>query len=462
MATGTKAITFLGTFVGCSKLGDLNIYEDHILKVDQNGFISLFCHSSTLEGETALNIAKSNSTLKVLPKYSFFLPTFCDLHLHAPQTLYLGTGLHLPLMEWLKKYAYNAEIRIDEDPELAYRVYDVLVKRLIEHGTGAVLFFGTIKKESNLILAKICQKYGLRGFIGKLSMDISSHPSYVESSPKDSATAAKEFIDECKNLVSHLPVHERLVEPVITPRFVPTCTMELLSRLGQLASENDVWVQSHMAESKDQVAWVRSTRGLEDMDVFIQSGLLASKTIQAHCTFLPNDAFPELQTLGTGIAHCPLSNTYFSSRPFPLREALDSGVKIGLGTDIAGGYEMDIMNAMRQAVITARMRDNTRIEEEKSTSSLRVDWKESIYLATVGGATALGLVSQDSQPFQVGLPFDAQQIDLYDEHKGEGVGNLDFFDEPEKGLTVEMLEKWWCLGDTRNRSAMYVQGKKIL
>lgn len=92
--------------------------------------------------------ASSNASLHVLPKYSFMMPTFCDLHLHAPQTLYLGTGLHLPLMEWLSRYAYNAEMRIDKDPQLAHRVYERLVKKLIEHGTGAALFFGTIRKES--------------------------------------------------------------------------------------------------------------------------------------------------------------------------------------------------------------------------------------------------------------------------------------------------------------------------
>ena len=83
-----------------------------------------------------------------IPKGSFMIPSFCDLHLHAPQYLYQGTGLDLPLMTWLFEYAYKAERRIDSDPALAKRVYDKLAQRLIEHGTGAVLLFGTIKTES--------------------------------------------------------------------------------------------------------------------------------------------------------------------------------------------------------------------------------------------------------------------------------------------------------------------------
>lgn len=83
-----------------------------------------------------------------IPAGSFLLPTFCDLHLHAPQYLYQGTGLHLPLMEWLNEYAFKAEEKLDADPALARLVYRRLAERLVEKGTGAVLLFGTIKEET--------------------------------------------------------------------------------------------------------------------------------------------------------------------------------------------------------------------------------------------------------------------------------------------------------------------------
>ena len=88
---------------------------------------------------------------KIVPKGSFLVPTFCDLHLHAPQFLYQGTGLHLPLMEWLNEYAFKAEERMDADPKLAQKVYTRLAERLIEHGTGAVLLFGTIITETKYV-----------------------------------------------------------------------------------------------------------------------------------------------------------------------------------------------------------------------------------------------------------------------------------------------------------------------
>jgi len=147
---------------------------------------------------------------------------------------------------------------------------ELSVKSQSKYGISGITFSHFVVDYSSLILAKICQDCGLRGFVGKLSMDISSQPSYIEKSAEQSAEAVKDFIDDCRGLVSHLPVHDRLVEPVVTPRFIPTCSAELLSRLGDLAMENDLWIQSHMAESKDQVAWVKETRGLEDMDIFLQ------------------------------------------------------------------------------------------------------------------------------------------------------------------------------------------------
>jgi hypothetical protein len=115
----------------------------------------------------------------------------------------------------------------------------------------------------------------------------------------------------------------------------------------------------------------------------------------------------------SAVAHCPLSNSYFSEKPFPLREALYLGVPVGLGTDIAGGYSIDIMNSMRQAVAVSRISDGTR-KLSSGEQSVAIDWKEALYLATRGGATALGL---SCGVFQAGAPFDAQCSELCDYYK---------------------------------------------
>lgn len=165
-------------------------------------------------------------------------------------------------------------------------------------------------------------------------------------------------------------------------------------------------------------------------------------------------------------------------------------MKVGLGTDVAGGYSLDMMNAMRQAVVVSRMREGSRMMDVGITkdSKLSIDWKEALFLATRGGAMALGLQGI----FGVGLPFDAQEselkavlrsfksflytysthlVKLYDPISGMGIGALDYFDlefEPQAQAKVsssppsfEEIEKWWCIGDVRNRLGMWIQGRRV-
>ena len=124
---------------------------------------------------------------------------------------------------------------------------------------------------------------------------------------------------------------------------------------------------------------------------------------------------------GTAVAHCPLSNAYFSSTEiFRLREALDRGIKVGLGSDIAGGYDLGIQGAMRMSVAVSRLREGLLKRETggDAPQNPRIDWKESLYLATKGGAEAMGL-PPGSGWFNVGAPFDAQQSASILSHSNE-------------------------------------------
>ncbi|PPQ93081.1 hypothetical protein CVT25_003113, partial [Psilocybe cyanescens] len=252
-----------GAIVHAPRLGHLEILQDHIIgrhQLDGHGIITVLAPVNTPEAKTTIQ-KYSQENIVVLPQGSFFLPTFCDIHLHAPQFLYQGTGLDLPLMQWLDTYALKAEARMDADPVLARKVYTRLAQRLIENGTGTSLLFGTIKEETNLILAECMQSAGCRAFVGKLSMDIditspdSKTITYVEPSVSASLGAAHLFISHCRGLVAHLHESQRLVEPVLTPRFVPTCTDELLKGLGEISRTEGVKIQSHLAEARDQVEW---------------------------------------------------------------------------------------------------------------------------------------------------------------------------------------------------------------
>ncbi|KAI9465493.1 Metallo-dependent hydrolase [Lactarius psammicola] len=433
---------YRGDFVHTAQLSDITICHDYLLAVDTTGYITHFDRASTALSRSLISDENDNPVVHI-PPGSFLLPTFCDLHLHAPQFLYQGTGLHLPLMEWLNEYAFKAEERLDLDPDLARRVYTRLGERLVENGTGAVLLFGTIKEETNVILAETMQKIGIRAFVGKLSMDISTRPTYTESTLSESIASARTFIDRIRALTAHLPDHARLIEPVLTPRFVPTCSDALLRGLGDLAEQTGVRVQSHLAEARDQMKVVQESRGMSDLEVFGRARLLTPRT-----------SFSRLAQHGTAIAHCPLSNAYFSGRQLALRQALDRGVRVGLGTDIAGGY------TMRWTVGMSRISEGARLERSGSQATI-LNWKEALYLGTRGGALALGL---GGGVFEIGAPFDAQQICLLNPNSAPaGMGPLDFLDSNPQSfeLSPEMVEKWWCVGDTRNRAGMWIQGRQV-
>ncbi|KAF8758645.1 folding of proteins upon ATP hydrolysis, partial [Rhizoctonia solani] len=413
---------FIGNVVNTPALGQLEILQEQVILVDAHGFIAEMCPLAA-PTPAALHYLHSMpaSSIVRLPPTSFFSPTFIDLHLHAPQFLYLGTGLHLPLLIWLDEYAYRAEERLDSDPELARKACYGVALRLAENGTGAVLAFGTINEDTNIILAEAFQATILR-----------------EPSTSASLVSARSFIRRCRGLVSAVPPPLRLVEPVLTPRFVPTCSDAVLRGLALISRGEKVKIQSHLAEAHDQIDYVRQSRGKSDIDIFHDAGILSPRAIFAHCTFLELPELGRLREAGSAVAHCPLSNAYFSTLPFCLREALDMGVKVGLGTDVAGGYQVDIMGAMRQAVITARMRNGMQTELVPGDAPFSVDWKETLYLATRGGAIALELNTGVLQP---GAPWDAQRIDFFN-GAGQGLGDMDFFDMPTM-LTEAMVEKWW-------------------
>ncbi|WWC88345.1 uncharacterized protein L201_003255 [Kwoniella dendrophila CBS 6074] len=475
---------YIGTFVDTPFVGELRIRVNHLMEVSKEGYIT---HIDSLNSESSQLLLLNSTDTSNLPmeigNHSFFLPSFIDLHIHSAQYLFNGTGLNLPLLEWLSKYAYKSESTIDSNPELAEKVYEKLVDRLLRNGTGCISAFGTIGVEANLILARKMQEAGLRGFVGKVSMDQSPSSTYGESSVSTSISTLTQFLDSLEEYLSTFESHERLIQPIITPRFVPVCSEKLLIELKKLSDKRNIRIQSHMCEGRDQIDMVWKKTGKKDHEYWDESGFLGPKTLQAHVTYLEDEMIPLIKEKQVTIAHCPLSNAYLSERQFPLREAIDNSLSVGLGTDIAGGYSPSIQTQMRQAVIISRMREGTRCESMKCSfsqsmqkehhdlsgskglgSSLSVNWIESLYLATRGGKKGMGLGGF----FDIGTEFDAQLIELASKDTSTGTGPLDLFSLPpienqlDEHSWEDYIEVWWCNGDDRNRKGMWTQGRRVL
>ncbi|GAA5984702.1 hypothetical protein JCM5350_007922 [Sporobolomyces pararoseus] len=436
----------------------LSILPDQVLVVDKHGYIA---HLAPTEDQASQEYLQLIRDRKVSPEQvleldqdSWILPGFVDTHIHAPQYVNGGMALDRPLMEWLEHYTFKAEARIDSDPEgYGRKVYEKLVQRMIEKGTTAASVFGTISVEANLVLAKAFIAAGLRGQIGKVAMDQNSLPNYIETTDS-SLSETRRFISAIRELNNTTPPHLELVEPVITPRFVPTCSRELLVGLEEIARSEGLRIQSHLAESIGEVELCKSMLGGQtDVQYFNELGLLNARSLMAHCTHATSSDLSLLSKTGTSISHCPLSNVYFSSeRQLPLREAWNCGVKVGLGSDISGGYRVGLDENMRWSVGISKLREGAKDASEKE--NLSISWKESICLATLGGAQALGLdKTKRVGQLKVGMAFDAQLIKV----GGKG-SRVDWFGEI---CLEEKIEKWWCNGNEIDRKGVWVQGKRI-
>ncbi|KAK4047633.1 hypothetical protein OIV83_005291 [Microbotryomycetes sp. JL201] len=427
------------------------LFPHQVLAVDRRGYIVYRDAQSTSTSQKLLQLADVKITK--LPDDAWLMSGFVDTHIHAPQYLNAGTALDRPLEQWLVEYTYKAETRIDRDPKgLGRRVYAKLVSRMIEQGTTLASTFGTLTAEANWELARQFHEQGARAHIGKVMMDRHGVDGYVET--------LEGSLKETTKFINGWPTRfgdddDLLVEPVLTPRFEPTCTSELLSEVQRISNETGIRIQSHMCESAGQVAWSKQLlSGKTDVSEFNELGLLKEGCLMAHCTHADFDDLDLLARTGASISHCPLSNVYFSAESqLALREALQKGVAVGIGSDISGGYALGIDNSMRWAVGVSRLREGQRDSDEPA--SLAITWDESLYLATLGGAKAMTM-DHVTGSLEVGKSFDAQLIRL-----GRPRSRIDIFDEIGSVQIEELVEKWWCNGTEADREAVWVKGRQI-
>ncbi|GMH89885.1 hypothetical protein TL16_g11595 [Triparma laevis f. inornata] len=295
-----------GNFVHSKENGELEILMDHLMEIDLlSGCIVTF------EPADVSTFSSLHYLYKSPTSSDFITPGFIDCHVHAPQYSFAGTATDRPLMGkegWLESYTFPSERRLS-DQNLATKTYSKVVKRLLREGTTTACYLATIHLNSSLILADQCEKFNQRALIGKVNMDQNSPPDYIETT-EESLANTETFIKQIQGRDSFKNGN---IFPVITPRFIPTCSKALLSGLGRLAKKYDTRVQSHISESVDEVAFVKSL-GYEETDaeIFQNYGLLKN-SIQAHGVWCSKDDLGLMKENNAGIACCPLSNVYFAS-----------------------------------------------------------------------------------------------------------------------------------------------------
>lgn len=308
---------------------------------------------------------------------SLILHSFCDMHLHAPQFPMLGMGMDRFLLDWLKTWVFPTEAEFS-DTEWARTVYSDLADTLIKNGTTRVSMFSSLHTDSTIILMEELEKRGISGYVGKVNMDRNGGEN-LEETTEESKRETLRWLDMCSAF--------KRIKPIITPRFTPSCTDELMAWLGKLALERNLPVQSHLSENKSEIRWVRELHPdcTGYWETYNKYGLFKNNTLMAHCVHSDDEELSAIRDHNAVVVHCASSNCSLMSGTAGVRHMIDMGVRVVLGSDIAGGSDA-AMNRVICATIEASK--YKRIYDDYMIDALTLP--EAYYLATTAGHVYFG------------------------------------------------------------------------
>jgi len=447
--TSTAVLAVHGTAYHAPTADELEVLEQVTIAVDATGTIVAVHPSGSPD---AARVTEAAQTVERLSPAQRLLPGLVDLHIHAPQWPQLGTGLDLPLEEWLFRHTFPLEARY-ADERFAASVWEHMVPTLLASGTTTAVYYSSIHERATELLAEQCVRSGQRAFVGRVGMD---HPEgtpdwYRDSSAGDGVAASARSVEAVRRIAGD----QLLVQPIVTPRFVPACTDEMLRGLGDLAAATGVRVQTHCSESDWQHGESLARYGRSDAAALDAFGLIRPSNVLAHGDLLGDDDLTLIAARDAGVAHCPLSNAYFGNAVFPARHALARGVKVGLGTDIAGGAHPGLLPQCAMAVTASRMLedgvDPRRSPGERGRPGSRIDITTAFHLATTGGAAVLGIRVGS---FRVGQQFDAFVVDVA--ASNIGLRRWDDVDSEQR-----LFEKIVRLAGPSDITAVWVAGRRV-
>ncbi|MEG0320971.1 MAG: amidohydrolase family protein [Oscillospiraceae bacterium] len=325
-------------------------------------------------------------------------PGLSDLHVHAPQYAFRGLGMDLELLEWLDTNVFPEESKYS-NLDYAKSAYTHFVEDMRKGPNTRAAVFATVHPDATELLMDLFEASGLCTMVGKVNMDRNSPDSLREESAEASEEATLSWL-------THIAGKYKNTLPILTPRFIPSCSDDLMARLGNLQRSQGLPVQSHLSENMGEVAWVHELCPNAKFygDAYNAFGLFGSggKTIMAHCVLSEATERQMMKEQGVYVAHCPQSNVNLSSGVAPIRSFLDEGVNVGLGSDVAGGTVLSLFRAMADAIGASKMRWRLQDQKLKPLTA-----SEAFYLGTLGGGSFFGKVGS----FKSGYELDAIVLD---------------------------------------------------
>ena len=360
------------------------------------------------------------------------IPAMNDMHVHAPQVHNQGVAMDLELLPWLQNYTFPEESKY-ADVHYAERMYRRFLHTQWLFGTMRSVVFGTVHTESTRLLMKLYQEAGMGALVGKVAMN--------RNCPEALCEDVEAAVEGNERLIVEFNQPDALVRPIITPRFVPSCTPEMLRACGELAAKYQLPVQSHLSENISEIEWVKDLEQESSCygDAYNRYGLFGqTPTVMAHCVWTSGEELELMKRNRVMVAHCPTSNFNLSSGLAPVRTFLEEGMRVGLGSDISGGHDLNIFRMMVYAIQVSKMHYQHNHDKAFLTLS------EAFWLATKSAGSFFGRVGS----FEPGYEFDALVIDdaaLY----------------PSEYSLLHRLERFIYLGDDRQIVHRFCRGREI-
>lgn len=366
------------------------------------------------------------------------IPGMTDLHTHAPQFAFRSLNMDSELLDWLNNSAFKEEAKYS-DNNYALKAYEIFADTLRHSVTTRACIFATIHIDATKILMDLLEKTGLLTYVGKVNMDRNSPNELCEESAEKSAEDTVRWINDTTEKLQN-------TYPILTPRFIPSCSDELMIKLGEIQREYNLPVQSHLSENKDEIKWVQELcpNSKNYGDAYDSFGLFGknAKTVMAHCVYSTDEEVELMKDNGVFVAHCPASNTNLSSGIAPIKRYLEKGLKVGLGTDMAGGHSDSLFRAIADTVQMSKL-----YYRLVDSTTKPVTFNEAFYLATKSGGEFFGKVGS----FETDYEFDAVVID-------DSV-----LPHPQELTVYERLQRAVYLNaDCKGLFAKFVKGKKII
>ncbi len=389
-----KSFVLYGHIIHADISGKLDVHEDSYLVCEGGKTAGIF---------SALPKQYAEYSIKNFED-KLIIPGMVDLHIHAPQFAFRGMGMDWELLDWLNYQTFPEEAKY-ADMEYADKAYSIFADAMKNSATTRACIFATRHRDATILLMDKMEKSGIVSYVGKVNMDREAPDILREAGAEESAFDTFGWLNAIEGR------YQRTM-PILTPRFIPSCSDALMAELREVRRAYGLPVQSHLSENPGEIEWVKNLRpdsafygdAYDIYDLFGERNEISqgAKTVMAHCVWSTEEEVRRIKDNGVFIAHCPASNLNLSSGIAPIRKYLDLGLRIGLGSDVAGGQTESIFRAITDAIQVSKMYWRY---VDKTANPITFD--DAFTLATRGGGAFFGKAGAFDQNFE----FDALVLD---------------------------------------------------